>query len=221
MVLYGENTFCFEYRCNGEGDCDTFNDLTPGSNFKSIRHLQLDLARWFPFGPLLPVDLETTLKCIEAFGCSLSSLRLNFTSMWREELFMQFQRFSTESEVERIVKQLCRLKIENKIEIELVTLTIRDSDYERVLGFADAITAGRDWKSRKTTIVCRSSPHEQGEDIGAGVPIDLSFKEIERVGHHEDPASRFGIAYGETDEIVVDERTIGHCRWRWLLQERS
>ena len=63
-VLYGENTFCFTCRWKYSGECRTFDQLPRNSNFKYIRHLELDVYRWFNSSCFFLPNIQSTLKHI-------------------------------------------------------------------------------------------------------------------------------------------------------------
>ena len=220
-ILYENNTFCFECRWNGQGVCRTFGYLWNNPNLKSIKHLQLDIYRFYRSSYILPVKIESTLKSIKAFGCSLSTLRLNFTPTYRTVLPLEPRAFHIDVKVmEKIVYQLCRIRINKTIEIEFAARPEWKADSEQISGFIDAIVAKKKWVSRKTTMVCCLWRLDKEDEIGTGIPIDLPVQDVWRDKLVALPPSTFSIAYGETDKIVVDEDKIAGYRWKWLLQEK-
>lgn len=220
-ILYENNTFRYECRWNDQGVCRTFGYLPNIPKLKSIKHLQLDIYRFIGSSYILPVNIESTLKSIKAFGFSLSTLRLNFTPTYRKVLPLEPSEFQTEVKVmEKIVNQLCRIRIRKKIEIEFAAWPEWKADSEQISGFIDAIVAKKNWVSRKTTIVSCRCRLKKWDDIGTGIPIDLPVQDVGREKLVAIQSPVFSIAYGETDKIVVDEDKIASYRWRWLLQEK-
>ena len=216
-VLYGVNTFCFTCRWKYSGECRTFDQLPSNSNFKYIRHLQLDVYRWFNSSCFFPPNISQTLKYLENIGCSLSTLRLYFTPTYRKLLLKGSSRPSTKAEaMKKMADQLCRIRITQKIEIEFTSSPTRKADCERVQEFIDTIAASKSWESIKTTVLCTIW---REIDTKAGTPIDLPLVEF---ASGDIPVSirMFGMAYGETEEIVMNHRPIHLYKWRWLLQEK-
>ena len=220
-VFYEQHTFSFECRWNIQGECRTFNRLRSDHSFKSLRHLELDINRSYDSRSLLRVDIEATLGHVETFGCSLSTLRLRFLPTGQVPQTDPSQDFQTEEEViERISNQIYRLGVKEKIEIEFTTCPDRKAGCEQIQGFVDAIAASKKWKSRKTTIVYLEERLKAYLDIGAGILIDDPFSGAGGGIYISFCYPIFGIAYGETDEIVVNEEKIVEYKWKWLLQEK-
>ncbi|CAF9921454.1 MAG: hypothetical protein HETSPECPRED_004552 [Heterodermia speciosa] len=229
LVFYEGNTFSFKCRWNARGECQTFDHLPSDYSFKSLRHLQLDIYRWFDSQRLLPVDIEATLRHVETFGCSLSTLRLRFipTSDEFQYSYTQglqpgpSQESQTEEEIiERVSNQIYRLGIKQKIEIEFAASPDRKAGCERVQGFVNVLAASKNWKSRKTTIACLNWWHRTRYNVGSGILINDPLPEAKRgplILVHD---SLFCNAYGETEEIVVSEDKIVEYKWKWLLQEK-
>ena len=219
-VLYAENTVCFQCRWDIQGQCRTFDHLPMASNLKNIKHLQLEIYRWYGSSYLLPVYIESTLKRFEAFGCYLSTLRLKFTPTKKEVQPLAPNGSQTEAAVlEKIADQLCHFQIKQKIEFEFATSSYRKGEGERLQRFIDTIAAKKNWKSRKTTVVLVLGwGLGKGDDIGKGTLIDLPVPDFAADYVTTNPFPIFGIQYGENDKIAVNEHSIAQYKWKWLLQ---
>ena len=212
-VLYAENTVFLQCRWDVQGECRAFDHLPPTSNFKGIKHLELEIYRWYRSSYLLPVYLKSTLKHLETIGCSLRTLRLKFTPSTNEVQPLAPNGSQTEAAViEKIADQLCHLEIKQKIEIEFATAPNWKADGDRLQRFIDAIAAKKNWKSRKTTVVLVHgwADRVKARDIGKGILIDIP----------PTPLPLFAVEYAESDEIVVEEHWISQYQWKWLLREK-
>ena len=155
IVLYRENTFCFTCRWKYSGECRTFDQLPSNSNFKYVKHLELDIYRSFNSSCFFLPNIQSTLKYIETTGCSLSTLRLNFIPTFRKLLLKGSIRPSTKTEaMEKMAYQLCRIRVTQRIDIEFTSCLKpkREADCEKVEEFVDTIAENKDCESISCTM---------------------------------------------------------------------